>query len=101
MKKRPTKTIIGTADCSCCGREIPARQSETGTLNLSCQWCDLPLYAKPGTEAHRVLMARVRRKAEPEPDATHPHQPEPPPAEPKPAARAVRSVFDMLSGASA
>jgi hypothetical protein len=98
MKTRPKKTIIGTAECSCCGREIPARQSETGTLNLSCQWCDLPLYAKPGTEAHRVLMARVKRSAEPVPDATHPHQPAPPPAEVKPAARAARSVFDLMGG---
>ncbi|CAB3726123.1 hypothetical protein [Paraburkholderia rhynchosiae] len=98
MKTRPTKTIIGTAECSCCGREIPARESETGTLNLSCQWCDLPLYAKKGTEAHKLLMARVKRKAEPEPDATHPHQPAALPAEVKPAARAARSAFDILSG---
>jgi len=96
MKTRPTKTIIGTAECSCCGREIPARESDTGTLNLSCQWCDLPLYAKKGTEAHRLLMARVKRKAEPEPDATNPvHVP---PVEPKPAARAARTAFDILSG---
>lgn len=96
MKTRPKKTIIGTAACSCCGREIPARESETGTLNLSCQWCDLPLYAKKGTEAHRVLLARVKRHAEPEPDATNPvHAP---PVEQKPAARAVRGVFDVFTG---
>lgn len=96
MKTRPKKTIIGTAHCSVCEREIPARLSETGTLNLSCQWCDNPCYAKQGTEAHRILMSRVKRTAEPEPDATNPvHAP---PVEPKPAARAARSAFDILSG---
>lgn len=98
MKTRPKKHIIGTANCQCCGREIPVKQSETGTLDMSCQWCELPLYAKAGTEAHKTLMARVTRKAEPEPDATHPHQPAPPPADVKPAARAARSAFDILSG---
>ncbi|RQQ65553.1 hypothetical protein [Burkholderia stagnalis] len=97
MKQRPKKTIIGTTQCVCCGRDIPAKESETGTLDVSCQWCELPTYAKKGTEAHRVLMARVKRHAEPEPDATNPvHAP---PAEPKPAARAARSVFDVFSGA--
>jgi hypothetical protein len=98
MKTRPKKTIIGTAACVCCGRDIPAKQSETGTLDLSCQWCELPTYAKAGTEAHRVLMARVKRTAEPVPDATHPQQPAPPPVDVKPAARAARSAFDILSG---
>jgi hypothetical protein len=98
MKTRPKKTIIGTAQCTVCNREIPAKQSETGTLDVSCQWCEFPAYAKAGTEAHRVLMARVKRTAEPVPDATHPHQPETPPAELKPAARATRSAFDILAG---
>jgi len=98
MKTRPKKRIIGTAVCQCCEREIPVKQSETGTLDMSCQWCELPLYAKAGTEAHKRLMARVIRTAEPEPDATHPHQPAPPPAEVKPVARAARSAFDILSG---
>jgi hypothetical protein len=96
MKTRPKKSIIGTAACVCCGRDIPAKQSETGTLDLSCQWCELPTYAKAGTEAHRVLMARVKRHADPDPDPVQPvHTP---PVEPKPAARAARSAFDILAG---
>jgi hypothetical protein len=98
MKTRPKKTIIGTTHCVCCNREIPAKESETGTLDVSCQWCELPTYAKKGTEAHRMLMARVKRHAEPEPDPTHTHQPAPPPVDVKPAARAARSAFDILSG---
>lgn len=100
MKIRPKKTIIGTAKCHCCEREIPVKRSETGTLDFSCQWCDLPMYAKAGTEAHANLMKRVTLRAQPDPDPTHP---EPvaehvPPAEAKPAARAARSVFDVLGG---
>ncbi|WP_042301741.1 hypothetical protein [Paraburkholderia kururiensis] len=100
MKLRPKKTVIGTATCHCCGREIPVKRSETGTLDMSCQWCDLPMYAKAGTEAHKRLMERVTLIAEPDPDPTHP-EPVPahvPPAEVKPAARAARSVFDLMAG---
>jgi hypothetical protein len=96
MKTRAKKRVIGTIVCHCCGKEIPAKQNDNGTLDVSCQWCDLPTYAKEGTEAHRRLMARVKRHAEPEPDATNPVHP--PPAELKPAARAARSVFDVFSG---
>lgn len=98
MKTRPKKTMIGTADCSCCGREIPVRQSETGTLDMSCHWCDLPLYAKKDTEAHTRLMARVRRLAAPDPDPVDPvHVP---PVEVKPVARATRSALSVLAGMS-
>lgn len=98
MKIRPKKTVIGTTECHCCGREIPVKQSEIGTLDMSCNWCDLPMYAKKGSEAHERLMKRVTLRAQPDPDPT---QPEPiaghnPPVEPKPAARAARSVFDLM-----
>lgn len=100
MKTRPKKTVIGETDCLSCGRAIPVKKSETGTLDCSCQWCDWPNYAKAGTEAHANLMKRVRMRAEPDPDPTHPepvaeHKP---PVEAKPAARAARSVFDVLGG---
>ena len=93
MKLRPKKSVIGTARCVCCEREIPAKQSETGTLDLSCQWCDLPTYAKPGTEAHRILLARVIRTANdtlptPEPKE-HLHE--------KPTVRAARTFFDLTA----
>lgn len=98
MKTRPKKTVIGTAECHCCGREIPVKESETGTLDLSCQWCDLPMYAKAGTEANRRLRERVKLHEQPktEPALVAP-VPEPT-TEAKPAARAARSVFDVLGG---
>ncbi|PMS38481.1 hypothetical protein [Trinickia symbiotica] len=96
MKTRPKKTIIGTAECHCCGREIPVKQSETGTLDMSCQWCDLPMYAKAGTEAHKRLMERVKLNEQPRtaPELVTPSKA--PETEPKPAARAARSAFDLL-----
>ncbi|MDR5739501.1 hypothetical protein [Caballeronia sp. LZ016] len=89
--------MIGTITCLCCGEKIPAKQNELGTLDVSCNWCDMPVYAKPGSAAHKQLMARVQRFAEPAPDATNPVHP--PPVEAKPAARAVRGVFDVFTGA--
>jgi hypothetical protein len=102
VKLRPKKTVIGTAECHSCGREIPVKKSETGTLDFSCQWCDLPMYAKAGTEAHANLMRRVTLRAQPDPDPTHPAPPEGhnPPEETKTAAKAARSVFDVLGGRS-
>ncbi|MFX1803517.1 hypothetical protein PWR66_07675 [Paraburkholderia sp. A1RO-5] len=101
MKIRPKKVVIGTAECHCCGREIPVKQSETGTLDMSCQWCDLPMYAKKGTEAHKRLMERVtlfeagpipQGKADDLPGAGHVVVTE------KPARQAARSVFDLMAG---
>lgn len=97
MKVRAKKQVIGTITCLCCGERIPAKQNDLGTLDVSCNWCDMPVYAKPGSAAHKTLMGRITRLAEPVPDATNPvHAP---PAEIKPAARAARSVFDVFSGA--
>jgi hypothetical protein len=102
VKLRPKKAVIGTAECHSCYREIPVKKSETGTLDFSCQWCDLTMYVKAGSEAHGNLMGRVQLRAQPDPDPTHP-EPVPghnPPEDPKPAARAARSVFDVLGGRS-
>ncbi|MCX5545683.1 hypothetical protein M3A49_40780 [Paraburkholderia sp. CNPSo 3076] len=101
MKIRPKKAVIGTAACLCCGRDIPVKQNEHGTLDHSCQWCDLPMYAKEGTEAHRLLMARVTKFeagpiAQPVADSV-PGAPDVVVSE-KPAKVATRGVFDMLAG---
>lgn len=96
MKVRSKKTIIGTAVCHCCGREIPVKQNELGTLDMSCQWCDLPMYAKFGTEAHKRLMDRVTLRITGQ-EAANPEA-VPVPAVEKPASRGARSVFDVLGG---
>jgi hypothetical protein len=96
MKTRAKKTIIGTTTCLCCGEKIPAKLSETGTLDVSCGWCDLPTYAKAGTASHKALMARVVRAANHEVVDAHPAQvPAESQAVEKPAARAARSFFDL------
>jgi hypothetical protein len=96
MKTRAKKSVIGTTTCMCCEKEIPAKQNELGTLDVSCQWCDMPVYAKAGTEAHKRLMGRVKRF--PAPVVTDTPEPFIPPSEVKPATRAARSVFDVFSG---
>lgn len=61
-----TYAVIGKHRCHVCGEEIPTRQSENGTLNLSCWLCGVTAHAKPGTDAHRSTLARVVKKAVPE-----------------------------------
>ncbi|EON15334.1 hypothetical protein [Pandoraea sp. SD6-2] len=96
MKVRQ-KSVIGTVNCLCCGKEIPARVSENGTLNLSCHWCDFPAYARKGTEAHGRLMGKVTKYATPEPEKVPKDVPEAAPAPKAPIAG--RSVFDLMRGA--
>lgn len=100
MKTRAKKIVIGKTTCLCCDREIPAKQSETGTLDVSCQWCDLPTYAKVGTESHKRLMARVTRTVSAPVAGVHVNEVgDPPnlvpPSTEKPVARAARSFFDL------
>lgn len=101
MKLRPKKAVIGTATCHCCGRDIPVKQNELGTLDMSCGWCDLPMYAKKGTEAHKRLMERVTLfEAGPIPQAvadSKPGEPDVIVQETQPR-QATRGVFDMLAG---
>jgi len=54
--------VIGVADCLACGKETPAKITSGGKLSLSCSWCDLPLYANPGTKAFTLLRAGERKK---------------------------------------
>lgn len=50
----------GEMDCLCCGKVIPVRESETGTIHAPCAWCSLPMYAKAGTKAARILASKTR-----------------------------------------
>ncbi|OMG73121.1 hypothetical protein [Burkholderia ubonensis] len=99
MRVKPKKQVIGTAKCHCCERDIPVKRSETGTLDFSCQWCDLPMYAKAGTEAHKRLMERVTLfEAGPVKEPAPAEPPAVPVTQEKPARHAARSVFDLLGG---
>lgn len=59
------KEQLGTLACLCCSREIPVKKSTGGALSACCPWCDLSAYAKEGTEAHRLISARMQRNAAP------------------------------------
>lgn len=52
---------IGTAPCVACAREVVVRENGNGALNFSCAHCDLSMYAKKGTEAHKRLAPKVKR----------------------------------------
>lgn len=54
------RTSAGKMDCLCCGREIPVKASENGTLNASCAWCDFTAYGKAGTESARIIMGKLK-----------------------------------------
>lgn len=81
--------------CMCCGHEIPVKAAPNGTLNAACAWCDFPAYAKAGTDAHRIITAKLKNRPEPEP-APEPAKPAAPAAKPAPAPRrAASSIFDL------
>jgi len=92
------KKQLGTMACLCCGHEIPVKAAETGTINAACPWCDFPAYAKVGTEAHRIIMGKL--KAVPDAVAAQ-HGPTPEPVihaapPPAPVKRAPASIFHGL-----
>lgn len=98
------KRQIGIMDCMCCGHEIPVKQGENGTINVACPWCDCPVYAKAGTEAHRIITGRMKpsKATEPEPAPAPRTRPAPrlqaPKQQPEPVAapaRARNSIFDL------
>lgn len=90
------KRQIGTMACMCCGHEIPVKAGESGTINAACPWCDFPAYAKAGTEAHRIITARLKNKPQPKPEPKpEPKAPEPAAPPPTPARRPARSIFDL------
>ena len=63
------KKFIGTVRCigPSCGREIPVTaggEGGAGALSLSCGFCGLVVYAKPGTRAYRSVSAVIQREEE-------------------------------------
>jgi hypothetical protein len=95
---------IGKMACLCCGESITVKQSETGTVSVSCPDCDFSGYGKTGTDSHRAIMARVTLKAagvsiEPAPVPPAPHaghrtnSSKPAPAMPSPQVIKKNTVF--------
>lgn len=90
------KTTIGTIDCLCCGHEIPVKKAENGTLNAACNWCDFPAYAKKGTQAHTIIMGRLKNQPKPAPAQAQQAPPATKTVAPPPAPRRA-SIFDLGS----
>jgi hypothetical protein len=53
------KIKAGQGECFACRREVVWRKAESGALSCWCQHCDYQGYAKHGTEAERLIMARI------------------------------------------
>ena len=100
------KETIGTMPCMCCGREIPVKQGPNGTINAACNWCDFPAWAKKGTEAARIIGARMTpiaaavqqqiREAQKKPPAPAPTPAKTPEPQPAPAPAPRRGIFHGL-----
>ena len=67
-----TKVLVGVVKCfnRACGHEVPVRQNDAGTLDVSCTWCGKPGYAKRGTEFYKAVMDEVEANGtKPAPEA--------------------------------
>lgn len=60
------RKLLGTARClnPKCTAEVPVKQSEDeGAMSFSCVYCDLSVYARPGTQAYRDLAPTIKPAA--------------------------------------
>lgn len=102
MATKP-KALVGVMQCMCCGEVIPVKAADNGTINAACPWCDFPAWAKAGTKAHQLILAKVKRTepdpvAAPAPAAKANPAPAPakaPAAAPASQARPRNSIFDL------
>lgn len=77
------KVKRGEGACPACGERIVWRESDSGALSCFCQDCDFQGYAKEGTEAKRLILAKIGAAALAAPNSRlHEQQKEPKP-EPK------------------
>lgn len=88
------KTKAGEGNCPVCDNRIVWRLSDSGALSCFCQDCDFQGYAKDGTEAKGMLMAKIGA-ASPEPDKMSAPKPAPAKPEPKPAPE-KKSAFQVF-----
>ena len=97
------KEKLGQMPCLCCGHPVMVRKTPTGTLTGVCDGCDLSVFAKPGTDAHRAFVAAVKalpgsvpKEVSQEPAPTPAPAPAPTPVVPVPKAKPA-GVFDFLT----
>jgi hypothetical protein len=64
---------IGYIICAHCGNsEATVKETETGTLSVSCHHCDISSFAKAGTKGARVIRASLVKIEDEEPEAAPP-----------------------------
>lgn len=91
---------VGTIGCLACGNLIPVKQAEGGSLSVCCSWCDLSAYAKKGTEAFRLIEAKMTPEtppAAPAKPAPEPEKKEAPPAPPPQKAAKSKGALPWMS----
>jgi hypothetical protein len=90
---RSEKQRLGSYDCLGCGKDTPVNKSvKTAKLACPCSWCDFTLYADPGTELYKKVMAGLRASSTPAPPASAELSPPAEAAPPAPAAAAARGM---------
>lgn len=97
------KEKLGQMPCLCCGHPVMVRKTPTGTLTAVCDGCDISMFAKPGTDAHRTFVGAVKALpgTVPKEVSQEPAKialPAPIPAAPPPVPKAKPAgVFDFLT----
>lgn len=83
------KSKAGEGTCPACSARVVWRLADSGSLSCFCQDCDFQGYAKEGTEAKRLILAKIGAPPPPAAPAAA-NDPAPPrAAEPKKSAFGV------------
>lgn len=93
------KQKIGTIPCPLCGVECVVKADEgdsNKTLNYVCHMgCDSPNYAPKGTDAHKIVLSRMKLTAAP---VVAKQEPAKPAAKPAPAAPPAPATQQQKAG---
>lgn len=89
MAGKPPARLVGSHRCwnRRCAKEAPVKETSSGKLHASCDWCGLSHYAEPGTLEYAHLKADTTPIADEAPADPPPPEPAPEPTA-KPKARA-------------
>jgi len=53
---------LGKIECICCGEEIPVKENDRGTLNVSCFLCGITSHSKLEQTSNEMIRGWIRKK---------------------------------------